>query len=171
MAYTVDILNALKVADNGLLSKINIGGKTYEIKDLIARENIGTLSAGLDAIAADLAALAYVKGTGVYADDAAIKAAIEAGDNAMKDYVNAQVGAINKFDVHVMAEDEVLPAASAKTMYVLYLKPEQDAASGAYVEYITVKSGEEYNWEAIGSTKMDVTGFVTETALNDKLKD
>lgn len=34
------ILNLKKVADNGLLSKIQIGGKVYEIKDLIAREEV-----------------------------------------------------------------------------------------------------------------------------------
>ena len=174
MAYTVDILNVKNVADHGLLSKIKIGGKVYEIKDLIARQNIGTLSAGLDAIAADLAAISYVKNTGVYADDAAIKAALEAGDKAVKEYVDAQVGAINKFDVHVMPEGEDLPAASADTMYVLYLKPDADSASGAFVEYITIRSGEEgaytYEWEAIGSTKMDVTGFVTSTALAETLK-
>ncbi len=169
MAYTVDILNNKLVAENGLLSKIQIGGKTYEIKDLIARQNIGTLSAGLDKIAGDLAALSYVKATGVYTDDAAIQKAINDKDAAMKQYVDAQVGAINKFDVHVMQAGQELPAASADTMYILYLKPETDAASGAYVEYITVKSGEEYHWEAIGSTKMDVTGFVTESALADAL--
>ena len=163
MAYTVNILDVKKTAANGLLSKIQIGGKTYEIKDLIARENIGTLSAGLDAVAADLAALSYVKATGQFADDAAIKS-----------YVDAQVGAINKFDVRVMAEGEDLPAASADTMYVLYLKPDVNAASGAYLEYITVRSGAEgaytYAWEQIGSTEMDVTGFVTETALNKALE-
>lgn len=163
MAYTVDILNAKKVADNGLLSKIQIGGKTYEVKDLIVRENIGTLSAGLDKVAGDLAALSYVKATGQFADDAAIKS-----------YVDSQIGTINKFDVHVIAEGEELPTASANTMYVLYLKPDADSASGAYVEYITVRSGEEgaytYAWEAIGSTKMDVTGFITNDALNETLK-
>lgn len=155
----LDILNVKKVADNGLLSKIQIGGKVYEIKDLIARENIGTLSESLDKVAGDLAALSYVKATGQFADDAAIKS-----------YVDAQVGAINKFDVHVMAEGEALPTASADTMYVLYLKPDADSASGAYVEYITVKNGDEYTWEAIGSTKMDVTGFVTSDALTETLK-
>ena len=174
MAYTVDILNNKLVAENGLLSKIQIGGKTYEIKDLIARQNIGTLSAGLDKIAGDLAALSYVKATGVYADDAAIQQAINDKDTAMKNYVDAQVGSINKFNVHVMQEGEALPTASAETMYILYLKPDADAASGAYVEYITVRSGEEgaytYAWEAIGSTKMDVTGFVTKTALDETLK-
>ena len=163
MAYTVDILNTKVTADNGLLSKIQIEGKTYEVKDLIARQNIGTLSQGLDKVAGDLAALSYVKATGQFADDAAIKS-----------YVDAQVGAVNKFDVHVMQEAEELPEASASTMYVLYLKPDADSASGAYVEYITVRTGAEgaysYAWEAIGSTKMDVTGFVTSEALAEALK-
>ena len=48
----LDILNAKKVAENGLLSKIQIGGKTYEIKDLIARENLEDLAALLDALSA-----------------------------------------------------------------------------------------------------------------------
>ena len=155
----IDILNSKVNEVNGLLSKIQIGGKVYEIKDLIARQNLGTLSASLDQVAADLAALKYIEATGQFASDTAIK-----------EYVDAQVGSINKFDVHVMAAGEALPAASADTMYILYLKPEDDAASGAYIEYITIKSGEEYKWEAIGSTKMDVTGFVTETALADALK-
>ena len=163
MAYTVDILDVKKVADNGLLSKIQIGGKTYEVKDLIARENIGNLSVGLDQIAADLAALSYVESTGQFADDAAIKS-----------YVDAQVGAINKFDVHVLVEGEELPEASAKTMYVLYLKPNANSAAGSYIEYITIRSGAEgvyaYSWEAIGSTEMDVTGFVTKTALDETLE-
>lgn len=50
----LEILNVKKVADNGLLSKIQIGGKTYEIKDLIARENVEGLSALLDALSAKI---------------------------------------------------------------------------------------------------------------------
>lgn len=163
MAYTVDIMNVKNVADNGLLSKIQIGGKTYEIKDLIARQNIGALSQGLDAVAADLAgkiaALSYVEATGQFADDKAIK-----------EYVDAQVGAINKFDIAVVEE---LPAASADTMYVLYLI-KKAGSTGDFVEYITVRSGEEgayeYKMEQIGSTAMDLTGFVTEDALESALE-
>ena len=51
MAYE-EILNAKKVADNGLLSKIQIGGKVYEIKDLIA-DLSGT-------VAGTVAILAYI---------------------------------------------------------------------------------------------------------------
>ena len=48
----LDILDLKKGADNGLLSKIQIGGKVYEIKDLIARENIEDLADLLDALSA-----------------------------------------------------------------------------------------------------------------------
>lgn len=149
-----------------LLSKINIGGVLYDLKDAYAREQIALILED---------AAKHMDSTGIYADDAAVKAAIEAGDKAVKDYVDAQVGAINKFDVAVLTDDQALPTASADTMYVLYLKPDKDSASGTYVEYITIRSGEEdaytYAWEAIGSTKMDVTGFVTNEALEETLED
>lgn len=132
---------------NLLLSQINIGGVLYDIKDAAAREQIAGLVE---------AAKGYMKTTGQFADDAAVKA-----------YVDAQVGAINKFDVAIV---DTLPTASAETMFILYLVKEDDAASGFYVEYITIENDGVYTWEAIGSTKMDVTGFVTEDALNDALK-
>jgi uncharacterized protein YjbI with pentapeptide repeats len=148
-----------------LLSKINIGGVLYDLKDAYAREQIALLLED---------AAKHMDSTGIYADDAAVKKAIEDGDKAVRDYVDAQVGSINKFDVRVLGAEENRPAASADTMYILFLEPEEDAASGHYIEYITVRKGEEdnytYEWEAIGSTKMDVTGFVTESALSDALK-
>ena len=48
----LEILNAKVAEANGLLSKIQIGGKTYEIKDLIARENLEDVAALLDALSA-----------------------------------------------------------------------------------------------------------------------
>ena len=48
----LDILNAKVVEANGLLSKIQIGGKVYEIKDLIARDNLEDLALLLDALSA-----------------------------------------------------------------------------------------------------------------------
>ena len=46
----LDILNAKVAEANGLLSKIQIGGKVYEIKDLIARENLQALALLIDAL-------------------------------------------------------------------------------------------------------------------------
>ena len=159
MAYTVDILNTKVTADNGLLSKIQIGGKTYEVKDVIARESI-------ESISADLAALSYVKKDGVFESDTKIK-----------EYVDAQIGSINKFDVVIGtagADGKPNVEASADTMYKLYLIQNADSSAGEYIEYITIRSGLEgaytYAWEAIGSTKMSLTGYVTETALNEALK-
>lgn len=155
----LEILNAKKVEANGLLSKIQIGGKTYEVKDVIARESI-------ESISADLAALSYVQKDGVFESDTKIK-----------EYVDAQVGSINKFDVVIgTAGDDGKPniTASADTMYKLYLIQNADSSAGEYVEYITIRSGEEdaytYKWEAIGSTKMSLTGYVTETTLAEALK-
>ena len=57
--------------------------------------------------------------------------------------------------------------ASADTMYKIYMVPSGDAAAGSYVEYITIRSGEAaaytYKWEAIGNTKMNLSGYVTNT--------
>ena len=122
----LEILNAKKVEANGLLSKIQIGGKTYEVKDVIARESI-------ESISADLAALSYVQKDGVFESDTKIK-----------EYVDAQVGSINKFDVVIgVAGEGGKPnvAASADTMYKLYLIQNAESAAGEYIEYITVRSG------------------------------
>lgn len=149
-----NVVNELKNSTNGLLSKIQIGGKTYEVKDLVAREKLSALR---DAAMQDVAA--SINGEGL----------VKAAD--VKAYVDAQVGSINKFDVAVV---DTLPTASASTMYILYLVPNGDASSGEYIEYITIRHGEEgsytYAMEQIGSTKMDLTGFVTEEALAEVLK-
>lgn len=155
----LEILNAKKVADNGLLSKIQIGGKNYEVKDVIARESIESLSA-------DLAAISYVKKDGIFESDTKIK-----------EYVDAQVGSINKFDVVIDTaglDGKPNTEASADTMYKLYLVQNESSSAGEYIEYITIRSGEEgaytYAWEAIGSTKMSLTGYVTESALRKALE-
>lgn len=155
-----DIETELKVADNGLLSKIQIGGKTYELKDQVAREKLTTLrNAALQDVAES------IDGTGL----------VKASD--VKAYVDSQVGSINKFDV-VIGEagtnGQPNVTASADTMYKLYLIPTTGASAGEYVEYITIRTGEEgayvYTWEAIGSTKVNLTGYITSEALGEVLK-
>lgn len=56
-------------------------------------------------------------------------------------------------------------------MYILYLVPETGKISGSYVEYITVRSGAgttedpyTYAFEKIGTTAVDLTGYLKNTA-------
>lgn len=131
-----------------LLSKINIGGVLYDLKDAYAREQIALLLED---------AAKHMDSTGIFADDVAVKA-----------YVDAQVGAINSFEVVVA---DVLPEASEATMFQLYLVADENAESGTHVEYITVQDGEGYKWEAIGTTAIDLADYVTEKELENILKD
>lgn len=86
--------------------------------------------------------------------------------------VNALIGEIKQFTYETAA---ALPSASADTMYKIYLVPA--TASGetqnAKAEFITIRSGNEgsytYSWEKIGDTKIDLSGYVTITALNNAL--
>lgn len=89
-------------------------------------------------------------------------------------YTKAQVdtllNAINAFDYVVAAS---LPTASANTMYKIYLIPSADPQTGNIKdEYITIRGGSEggytYSWEQIGSTAIDLTGYATESWVNQQ---
>ncbi len=143
------------------ISKIKLAnGTTVEIKDAVGRSNINTLigSHALEALgdAAWKAVAANISGTGLV--DASV----------VKSYVDSQVGQIHNFDVVIDTSGTGAGpsvAASADTMYKIYMVPSQDAAAGSYVEYITIRSGDEgsytYAWEAIGNTKMNLSGYVS----------
>lgn len=88
-----------------------------------------------------------------------------------KSEVNALIALIKQFTYQVVSE---LPEASESTMYKLYLVPSADPQTqNVKDEYITVRSGSEggytYAWEQIGSTAIDLSGYVTTTALNTAL--
>lgn len=143
------------------ISKIKLAnGTTVDIKDAGGRANVTTLLGGhaLEALgaAAWKAVAANISGEGLV--DASV----------VKAYVDSQVGQIHNFDVVIDAAGTGAGpsvAASADTMYKIYLVPSEDAAAGSYVEYITIRSGEAsaytYAWEAIGNTKMNLSGYVS----------
>ncbi len=143
------------------ISKIKLAnGTTVDIKDAGGRANVTTLLGGhaLEALgaAAWKAVAANISGDGLV--DASV----------VKAYVDSQVGQIHNFDVVIDAAGTGAGpsvAASADTMYKIYLVPSDDAAAGSYVEYITIRSGEAsaytYTWEAIGNTKMNLSGYVS----------
>ncbi len=143
------------------ISKIKLAnGTTVTIKDAQGRADMTTILGGhaLEALgaAAWQAMAASISDAGI-ADAATVKA-----------YVDSQVGQINNFDVVIDADGTAATGpsatASADTMYKIYLVPSADAAAGGYIEYITIRSGAEgaytYAWEAIGNTKVSLTGYV-----------
>lgn len=148
------------MADNKLLSKVVINGSTYDLKDAVARTKVETLigSHAVEALgaAAWQAVAANISGTGLI--DAA----------TVKSYVDSQVGQVHSFDVVIdTAGTAAGPSvtASADTMYKIYMVPDEQASAGTYIEWITIRSGAEgayaYAWEKIGSTKTDLSGYVS----------
>ena len=145
------------------ISKIKLAnGTTVTIKDAQGRADMTTILGGhaLEALgaAAWKAVAANISGKGLV--DASV----------VKAYVDSQVGQIHNFDVVVDADGTTAGpsvTASADTMYKIYLVPSDDAAAGGYIEYITIRSGAEgaytYAWEAIGNTKVSLTGYVPTT--------
>lgn len=140
-----------------LLSVFNVGGVDYNLKDAAATSKLETLL-GHQTVQ-ELGAAAWK----------AVAANISENDEGLptakkvKEYVDAQVGTIHNFDVVIDATGTKAGpsvAASADTMYKIYLVPDTNAEAGSYIEYITIKSGETYNWEAIGSTRTTLDGYV-----------
>ena len=128
------------------LKQIKIGDNVYFIKDEAARAILDTYTT----------LPTYTPTTDIGATGNTV-----ATTETIKRYVDAQVGAIHKFDVTIY---EALPEASADTMYILGLVADATAEAGTYLEHITIRKGSEgnytYTWEQIGSTKTDLTDYV-----------
>jgi len=93
-----------------LLSKINIGGTIYDIKDAAARAAIAELTGGVEGLGT-AAALNYAET--VTNDNTVLPTGA-----AIVQYVGEQIADINSFEYEVVQE---LPEASADTMYTIYL--------------------------------------------------
>lgn len=149
------------MADVKRLSKVQIGGQTYNLKD----EQLVTLVGGLTPYE-NITALGAAAWLPVSASVTAGATGVVTSDK-IKEYVDAQVATIHNFDVVVVDE---LPAAAESTMYKLYLIPKDgDEEGNVKEEWITVRSGAEgsytYAWEKIGDTEIDLSDYVTHTEL------
>ena len=145
------------------ISKIKLAnGTTVTIKAAQGRTNVTTLLGGhaLEALgaAAWKAIAAEVNGGGADLPTA----------EAVKSYVDSAVGKVHNFDVVIDPNGTAAgpaTAASADTMYKIYMVADEGASAGSYVEWITIRSGAEgaytYAWEKVGSTKTDLTGYVS----------
>lgn len=144
------------------ISKIKLAnGTTVTIKDAQGRADMTTIlgSHALEALGA-----AAWKAVATEVSKSADLPTAE----AVKSYVDSAVGKIHNFDVVIDADGSAATGpsvtASADTMYKIYLVPSGEAAAGEHIEYITIKSGDgetaTFKWEAIGSTKTNLTGYV-----------
>lgn len=145
------------------ISKIKLAnGTVVTLKDAQGRSDMTTLLGSHTLEALGTAAWRAVAATisdanGEIADAKTVKA-----------YVDAQVGAIHNFDVVIDASGTSAGpsvTASKDTMYKIYMVADEGASAGTYVEWLTIRSGSEgaysYAWEKIGSTKTDLTGYVS----------
>lgn len=144
------------------ISKIKLAnGTTVTIKDAQGRADMTTILGGHALEALGAAAWKAV------ATEVSKSADLPTAE-AVKSYVDSAVGKIHNFDVVIDADGSAATGpsvtASADTMYKIYLVSSGEAAAGEYIEYITIKSGDgetaTFKWEAIGSTKTNLTGYV-----------
>lgn len=136
-----------------LLSKINIGGTIYDIKDAAARAAIAELTGGVEGLGT-AASLNYAEA--VTNDNTTLPTGA-----AIVQYVGEQIADINSFEYEVVQE---LPTASADTMYTIYLVADAEGANpDAYEEWITIKTGDTYSFEKIGDTNIGLNGYVPTT--------
>lgn len=142
------------------LSVFNVGGTDYNLKDAAATAKLNTLLG--EQTVKELGAAAWKAVAATISGEGLVDASV------VKAYVDSQVGQIHSFDVVIdPAGTAAGPAvaASAATMYKIYMVADAGASAGSYIEWITIRSGEEgaytYAWEKIGSTKTDLTGYVS----------
>ena len=83
--------------------------------------------------------------------------------------VQQLINAVKQFTYESVS---TLPTASSSTMNKIYLVPSSDPQTqNVKDEYITLESSGTYSWELIGNTSVDLSGYVTTTALNTALAD
>lgn len=85
--------------------------------------------------------------------------------------VQTLINTVKQFTYEVV---QTLPTATADTMHKIYLVPSADPQTqNVKDEYITIDNGTEaqtrYTWEQIGSTAIDLSGYVTTSDLNNYL--
>lgn len=142
------------------LSIFNVGGVDYNLKDAAATAKLKTLLG--EQTVQELGAAAWKAVAANISGEGLVDASV------VRAYVDSQVGQIHSFDVVIDADGTAAGpsvAASADTMYKIYMVADAQASAGTYIEWITIRSGAEgaytYAWEKIGSTKTDLTGYVS----------
>lgn len=171
-------ISGLSTSSTGLIKMTNgvasLDTNTYATTSAVA--------AGYQPLDADLTAIAALTGTsGLLKKTAANTWSLDTNTYATQTWVNnkgylTSHQSLANYYTKTQVDDlvsqrleyvtaEELPTASADTMYKIYLIPTTIGGDGnAKEEWLTVRSGSEgsytYAWEHIGSTNMDLSGYV-----------
>lgn len=145
------------MADKRIQIKDKDGNKIYPAIDFSLTKNIGALNgAKIEDNSVEESKISGVLsvakgGTGA----STISGARGNLDVYSKTEVDGLIAKIDQFNYEITDE---LPAPSANTEFIIYLTPESNV-SGSYVEWLTIKVGDTYKWEQIGTTAPDLTGY------------
>lgn len=150
---------------NGTL-KLTVGGT--------ATDNIAVTGLGSAAYTESAAYATAAQGTkadnampkagGAFTGAITVQAPTAEMNPATKQYVDTAINTVKQFEYQVVNK---LPTASQATMGKIYLVAHShnpnDGQPDSYDEFITVLSGSTYNWERIGNTDIDLSGYVPTT--------
>lgn len=161
-----------------VISKITINGSTYNIRD---EETSNGLSTKQDKLNFDaeptFGSLNPVTSGGVKQSISGfITKSVsdlvnyyEKSKLYTKDEINTLLSRVGQFSYEVV---QSLPQASEETTNMIYLVPSSNQGGNNYKdEYITINEGNQYKWELIGSTNIDLSEYITTTQLESKLSE
>ena len=167
MAYTFTEIS--DTGDNIVLSKVKIGGVTYNLKDADARAIIAKLNPAI--VENTIGNIA--KGGTNLVDSDTLNTAFGDMEQAIKKNTDAinELGGLVAGGLVIEVVEE-LPAASADYAGKIYLVSHTHGTQDVYDEYIIVRSGTAapytYTWEKIGNTDIDLSGYVSDISYSGK---
>lgn len=94
-----------------------------------------------------------------------LETAANASQSTINSAIDSKIGSLLSIELITVVDN--LPSASADTMNKMYLVAEESAKTDdAYEIFITVKSGNNYNWEKVDTARIDLSGYMQTANFN-----
>lgn len=97
--------------------------------------------------------------------EAALTNYYKKSETLSKSEINALISAMPKFEIKVVAQ---LPTTGISKTTIYLLKQTSSQTENLFTEYIRVTDGSTEKWEKLGEQKLDLTGYLKETAADKK---